>query len=193
MNKIEILDQYIENMNYIILKNDEEAAQSLIKNTYSTFISDIKDLPEGLTCYLYGVGSYLEDLKILRAKLVNYKSNLIHQKDIREYELKKMALQESIIKAENQINSKSDLKKEISITFKHTIEKLEEIEEVLSNDDKEKLENMLSSIEITRNSNNKVKLLLKIHNVIKFICEKDKQVIIIVLPYLGDVTKSLSN
>lgn len=194
MDKIEILNQYIENMNYIISINDSKAAESLIKNVYSTFISEVDDLPEGLTCYLYGVGSYIEDLNILRAKLVNYKSNLIHQKELREYELKKMLLKESIIKSENQSNSKSDSRKEISTTFKITMERLNKIEVgILTNEEREKLEDMLSSIEVIRNFNDTAKLLSKINNVVKFICEKDEAVMIVVLSYLGDITKLLIN
>lgn len=189
MNKIEILEQYIERMIQTIDKYDENEAEIFIRNITSTFMNEIVNLHEGLTCYYYGVGSYTDDLKILLSKLINYKSNLMLEKEVRDYEIKKLELEKDAFKYNESIFK--DYKTEY-IDFQKTIENLYEIkEEILDFEEKQKIEDMLSTVELAQNTQNKSKAEEKITNIVNYISSKDSEVILIVLPYLGEVLKRI--
>ena len=193
MNKIEILEKYIENIEYVIKRNDEVMAEKLIKTAYSTFLKEIEDLYEGLTCYFYGVGSYIEDLKILKARLSNYESNLLLEKEKRDYELRKMELQNMNSSTGDQYRlTNSDIQG--IVTYENIIANLNSIQDdSLSEEEREKLEDMLATIELAKNSRNKSKIINKIESVLKFISNKDANIGMVVLPYLGDTVKFLKN
>lgn len=62
-------------------------------------------------------------------------------------------------------------------------------EDVLSQEDKDELEEKLAAVEVARNGKDKEKLASKVVNVLKYITDKGVEVGIAVLPYLGEIPK----
>src|SRR5574344_307513 len=81
-DKVKVLKFYEKKIDEIISKKDEIAAKELQKEIISVFYSEIKDLTLNLNTYNFRhlhtdySYDYLDDLRLLKAKLANYRASL---------------------------------------------------------------------------------------------------------------------
>ena len=77
MGKIDIVNDYILKCDNLITSNDTNEANELITLIVSVYEVEIPNITDRLSTFTYYADSnYINDLKILKAILTNYKSNL---------------------------------------------------------------------------------------------------------------------
>lgn len=87
-------------------------------------------------------------------------------------------------------NNNASASATVTISISNTIELINQLPpDVLSDQEKEELEEKLSAIEVAKTSGNKEKLIGKVNNVLKYIADKGIEVGIAALPYLGEISK----
>jgi len=91
-------------------------------------------------------------------------------------------------------NSTANANAAVTISISNTIELINQLPpDVLSDKEKEELEEKLSAIEVAKTSGNKEKLAVKVGNVLKYIADKGIEVGIAALPYLGEISKFIQS
>ena len=75
-DKVKLLKSYEKKIDEILLSKDRNAAEKLQKEFIGVFYSEIQDLTLNLDSYVHLNPDYLSDLKLIRAKLLNYKASL---------------------------------------------------------------------------------------------------------------------
>jgi hypothetical protein len=91
-------------------------------------------------------------------------------------------------------NSNANANATVTISISNTIELINQLPpNVLSDKEKEELEEKLSAIEVAKTSGNKEKLMGKVGNVLKYIADKSIEVGIVALPYLGEISEFIKS
>lgn len=192
MNKY---DEYISKYNDLSTESDYIEYCNSVVNLFANEIQGIsKNKPyiSPLTGERTNCLTNEEYAKLLKEKLELKKNNDI-------YELEKLRLQAEISKASIQVtatggnanaNSTSNALSTVTVTLDQTVNTINEIpSDILSDEEKEELEEKLSALEVARNSGDKGKLSSKVGNVLKYIADKGIEVGIASLPYLGEISK----
>lgn len=194
MTKTDLIDKYLKEIELVISANDEKKAYELEKKIHSIYAHEIKWFPNGLDKYYNGEGSYIDDLKIIEEKLINYKADIEMQENQLTNQIKYLELQKSNVNIHNNNYNENNnsLKSDINITIENVLDNIKKLnEDILSNDEKEKLEEMISSIEVYKNSKDKSKVMDKIGKVLKYLGDKSVEVGIAILPYLGQISQMI--
>lgn len=91
-------------------------------------------------------------------------------------------------------NNNANASATVTISISNTIELINQLPpDVLSDQEKEELEEKLSAVEVAKTSGNKEKLMGKVGNVLKYIADKGIEVGIATLPYLGEISEFIKS
>lgn len=199
MTKLEFIQSYIDKC---ISCENNTLAESLVIEIEGVFTDEIPRITNQLNRYSWGIDTdvdYMHDVKLLQQKLENYKINLIEQEIKAQRNLETLRLQEAISKNKIQVNayggsansnSTANSSSTVTVEIDQIINAINEISpDILSDTNKEELEEKLAAIEVAKISGNKEKLGDKVGNVLKYIADKGIEVGIAVLPYLGEISK----
>lgn len=194
MGKIENLNMYIEKCDVSMQKEDMEI---LLEEIIHTYAPEIPLITDGLDMYGYGDASninYKGDLRLLKAKLINYRDNLEQEEINVSREIEKLRLQQSILNINNSTNNTNTntatASNQVVFTIDQALKNISSLPEtVLSSEEKEILEGKLSAIELSLNKKDKGALIDKIGKAVKYISDKGIEVGIAILPYLGEIAK----
>lgn len=186
MGKIEMLDYYIKKADEIIASNDINDARIFQNEIIAVYENEIKNIREMLDSYSWATSldnhkvDYIGDVKLLKAKLINYKNNL-------ETGLYKEFLPYKANTLNVTQNSSQNMNNTVQITFEQTISAVEKLsDEILSQTDKEILLGKLTAIS---NTNDKSTRWEKIRDILKWIANRGIEVGIAALPYIVEVMK----
>ena len=203
MSKIEIINEYIEKCMDIISAKDVIQAQRFQDEIIGVFGSEIPNITSNLDNYVgfYGQSravNYIGDADLLKAKLINYKSNIEMEEKRQADDLEKLRLQQSILTINNNNSNNSSsiasASSTVTISIQQVLENIYKLSDAtLSKEEKEVLEEKLSAIEVAKNTKDNAKLSSKIGSVLKYITDKGIEVGIAVLPYLGEISKLIQN
>ena len=140
-----------------------------------------------------------QKLKFYKATLLDEKKKAEEKKT--EQDIEKLRLKAEISRASIQVtayggdanaNSSSTATAQVTITIQQTIESIKSLPtNVLSDEDKEDLEDKLSAIELSSKRDDKQSTINKIGKVLKYITDKGVEVGIATLPYLGEIAKGI--
>jgi hypothetical protein len=199
MGKVETLKAYITSCTDVLDSKNNSEAEKLQDKIIGVYYSEIPSITGQLDNYQPSFGSsravnWIGDIEILKAKLINYMDNLEQEDKNRADELEKLRLQQSIFSINNnnhnQATAKASSETSVVITIEQTTEMIQKLpDDVLSQEDKDELEEKLAAVEVARNGKDKEKLASKVGNVLKYITDKGVEVGIAVLPYLGEIAK----
>lgn len=198
VDKVELVQEYIDKCEEVAKRGNQSEAKSLQNEIDAVFGHEMEGLHTGLDSYSirhYGGGTvtgWIGDAELLRKKLINYQITLREQQSERERELELARLRAQSITVDNHSANTATATAEASavtqITFEQMIEGLNQISDgILSKAEKGELEDKLAAVEANKNGKDKGKLAEKIGAVLKFIVDKGVEVGIAVLPYLGKI------
>ena len=179
MDKTSMLTAYINEAEEILNKKDETAASRFIKEIVAVYDSEIPDVRSQLDTFGLGglydssAPDYLGDVKLLKAKLMNYLFNL------------KSGLYKVLMAKDGSqnITVSQELSQVTNISFEQTIQNIQKIpDESLSAEEKVQLTERLASIYATKDKKSKWD---KIREVLKWVAEKGIEVGIAALPYIA--------
>lgn len=198
MDKMSILNSYIEKCDENIEQKDQSKAEMLMDEVIGVFEAEIPDIKSQLTMYGWGAPSvnYFKDLAVIKAILINYRANLKREDDIRSAELEMLRLKQSILNINNTNNnealSTAEASVAVTVTIKQTLESINNLpDDILSKEDKESLEEKVASLELLTKSGDKEKASKKLGSILKYVADKGIEVGIALLPYLGEISKLL--
>lgn len=187
MSKTSIISNYINKCEQVLEKRDENAAEELEEEIVSVYCAEIKDITVGLDNYVgysHNV-NFLKDIKILKAKLENYRS------DIKRERIDKNNETNTTFNINN--SSTTNINNKINITLEQTIKNITDISsDILSDDDKQKLEDKLASLQVSVNLKDKEKSGKKLLNVIKFAIEKGPETFIAISNFINFITNEIA-
>lgn len=187
MSKTSIISNYINKCEQVLEKRDENAAEELEEEIVSVYCAEIKDITVGLDNYVgysHNV-NFLKDIKILKAKLENYRS------DIKRARIDKNNETNTTFNINN--SSTTNINNKINITLEQTIKNITDISsDILSDDDKQKLEDKLASLQVSVNLKDKEKSGKKLLNVIKFAIEKGPETFIAISNFINFITNEIA-
>lgn len=192
MDKIELIEEYIDNCDVVLHNKNQRHAEDLEDDILGVFSGEIDNIRERLDLYhaVSGV-DHLKDISLLRQKLINYKMNLLEEEKKREYELELARLKQPSVTNVASAHQTQTTTIDVKIDIEQTIKQVEEIPtEILSFDDKEKLKEYLYSLEGIKASKNKNLFWEKTKDVFKFLADKGADAAIAMLPY---IIQGLSN
>ncbi len=200
MGKIESLCDYIKQCDSCISDSDRNEAEKLANKIIGIYSDEISNITANLDMYFPHFGGvsvdYLGDIEILKAKLVNYKDNLELTETQKIKDLEKLKLQQSIMTINNTATNANEntassvATSNVKVSFEQVIENINDLpNDILTQDEKDELEDKLAGIESALKKKDKVKLSAKLGGVVKYIADKSFDVGIAVLPYLGEVAK----
>ena len=183
--KVKEIDRYISDINKILDSNDSDKAKDMQKKIIAVFGEEIMHLSKGLSNYSlqalndgYFKPDYIGDLNLIKAKLENYKTDL-YPKNINN----DIPILKNEIKIYNDIN--------ISIT--NTIQNIQRLpENVLSNEDKESIEEKLNTIERLMNEKDHENAKSRVLNVVRWLADKSVDAAIAILPLIGSISSKLA-
>lgn len=198
MDKMSILNSYIEKCDENIERKDPPKSEILMEEVIGVFEAEIPDIKSQLTMYGWGESSvnYPKDLAVIKAILMNYRANLKREDDIRSAELEMLRLKQSILNINNTNNnealSTAEASVAVTVTIKQTLESINNLpDDILSKEDKESLEEKVASLELLTKSGDKEKASKKLGSILKYVADKGIEVGIALLPYLGEISKLL--
>lgn len=198
MDKMSVLNSYIEKCDENIERKDPSKAEILMDEVIGVFEAEIPDIKSQLTMYGWGESSvnHFKDLAVIKAILINYRANLKREDDIRSAELEMLRLKQSILNINNTNNnealSTAKASVAVTVTIKQTLESINNLpENVLSKEEKESLEEKVASLELLTKSGDKEKASKKLGGILKYVADKGIEVGIALLPYLGEISKLL--
>ena len=198
MNKMSVLNSYIEKCDENIERKDPSKAEILMDEVIGVFEAEIPDIKSQLTMYGWGESSvnYPKDLAVIKAILMNYRANLKREDDIRSAELEMLRLKQSILNINNtnhnEASSEANANVTVVVTVNQAIEGINNLpENVLSKEEKESLEEKVASLELLTKSGDKVRASKKLGAILKYVADKGIEVGIALLPYLGEISKLL--
>lgn len=178
-DKIKMLEDYIEKLETVVANDDTAAAKVLQNEVISVYDHEIDGLKTGLDNYsiaplLSRSPDYIGDARILKAKLENYKLNLLS------------GLYSEFRSGDSAINVTQNVHQQtsntISISLEQTVSDINSLpQESLSDEDKEILCGKLASLSAEKTKESKWE---KAQGVLKWIAEKGFEVGKIALPYV---------
>lgn len=185
MDKIDFIDEYIEKCSSITCDK-----LALIEEIVSCFRNEISNIHTGLTSYTRYVdfdGS--TDLKILDAKLSNYKFDLLREDKLRDDKLKELELQRQIISiTTNNSNESMSISKATAIStvsISQTMKNINKLPEgILNKEESLELKELIHSIDELISSKDNEGAKSKISRVLNTIGNKGFELFIAVAPYL---------
>ncbi|MCL2459967.1 MAG: hypothetical protein FWF19_01215 [Euryarchaeota archaeon] len=202
MDKIAFIEEYIGKCDIVITNNDIDEAKKLQKEIVRTFSSEIGNIHSGLSNYRpfiagvgkktnpqYGSGNlsadYLEDIGLLRQKLINYICNIEEERSKREHELELARLKQPLVSAHAEANPVQNQSVIVRVTLEQTLKLIDDIsEDNLSSADKKALKEQLYSLEGIKTTNDKNELWNKAKEILKFIADKGADAAIAALPLI---------
>lgn len=189
MSKIEDLNEYIKQCEYMRNNTDKEIENYIEKIIY-IYEAEIPTITNRLDMYSYydenSSVNYKEDLEKVKAILGNHRSNIEIEEQKRKDELEIARLKQTNIKLNNSSSSMST--NTINISIEQVMDCISEIpDEVMSKDEKDDLEDKVSGIDAAIKSGKKDKAKEKILSVLKFLADKGADALIAMLPYLGQM------
>lgn len=189
MSKTSIISGYINKCKKVLEDNDVKAAEELEEEIVSVYYAEIKDITAGLDNYS-GLGypreiNFLKDIKLLKAKLENYKS------DIKRTPVEKSNTKNTTFNINN--SSSTNINNEINITFEQTMKNINDISSnILTDEDKQELEDKLASLQVAVNSKDKEKIGTKLLNVLKFAVTKGPETFIAISNFINFITNEIA-
>lgn len=181
LDNISYIDKYINESKEIIKSNNMEAAKKQQKNIIAIFGNNIQGIKVGLTNYdvesVYNRGNinYIEDLKLLIEKLEFYKIEKNEGKSLSPNIICNQNIIENNIKIDTEINN--------------TLKEIREIsDDIISEKEKEKLIEDISSLETCKTDKQKSKL----KEIVKWLGDKSIDAVIAVLPAIGSIASQLN-
>ena len=176
-DKIQMIDNYIQNLTKSIDSNDIAAAKDLQDEIIAVYSNELEEIRTGLDNYSLGMSrsvDFLGDAKKLRAKLQNYRINLLSGL----YD--KFQSDNNLINVTQNVHQ--NVQNNISISLEQTVSDINSLpQESLSDEDKEILCGKLASLSAEKSKESKWE---KAQGVLKWIAEKGFDVAKIVLPYI---------
>ncbi len=177
MDKFEMLEQYISHADEILDKNDISSAEQFVREVVAVYGMEISDIKSQLDTFSivasYGVGTpdYLGDVKLLKAKLMNYYNNL------------RSGLYKTLMSSDGtNIHVNQEMHSSISISLEQVAEAINRIPETeLSAEEKVELTGKLASLWADKDKKSKWD---KAKEILKWIGDKSVQVGIAALPYI---------
>ena len=187
MGKMQTLNSYISRIDETIESGNTQKAHELQDEVVAVYENEIKDIYRLLDNYSHFQGgniNYIKDLRILKAKLINYKENL-------ESGLYKEFL---IGKPSINLTQTNEMKANIAINIEleEVIEIINHIpEDCLSVEDKDTLAGKLAQLEmLSKAKKDKKTVWDKAGSILKWVGDKSVQVGVAALPY---IMKALEN
>lgn len=191
MGKIENLDKYIKECDEMMNVDSEEQLQ-FITRVVSVYANEITNIREELDAYLLGNSNYALDLQNIKAKLINHRDNLELEEQKRKDELELARLKQGHISVSATANNSNEIK--INVTLEQALECISKIpDEVMSQEEKDDLEDKLSGIDNAVKTGKKEKAKEKIFAVLKFLMDKGADALIAMLPYLAQMAGLIQN
>lgn len=176
-SKIELINAYIEKCNTCT----KESAYNLIREIVAVYGNEVKDIRTNLDAYSWKEDyerDYLNDVKYLKAHLINHKVNLENN----------LRFTEGTPSQIFNINQTQNSNISISVSLEQAITAIESIsDDKLSQDEKDQLEGKLSKLNTEKD---KSKLWEKTQSVLKWIADKGIEVGIAALPYIAEALKN---
>ncbi len=204
MAKLELIQGFISRCDKAIENNDKLMAKELQTEIIGVFdkeIPGLRSMLDNYSVYLNGhTVDWLGDIKLLRVKLLNHLINLQEQERDKNRELEIAKLKAVQINNtntaananQNAASADAQASANAQLTFEQVIEMITELpEEVLSAEEKEMLEDKLAAVEANKKAKSKGKLAEKVGTVLKYIADKGVEVLIAVLPYLGQIAQAM--
>lgn len=199
MGKVESLDEYI--LQCDVVKQLGRADKSIfIDKIVCIFEGEIPTITNRLDSYgFYSEGKQSDldgDIDKIYGILVNYKNNIDLEVCKRKDELELARLGQSNIHLNNtSTNTVSNTNSiNIHISIEQAIELMNQIpDEVISQEEKNDLEDKLSGIEQAVKTGKKDRAKDKIVGVLKFLADKGADALIVMLPYLGQMAGLLNS
>ncbi|MCX8075248.1 MAG: hypothetical protein N2749_06675 [Clostridia bacterium] len=212
MKKIEIINEYINKCNEVIELEDKNKASQLQDEIIAVYSPEIEDIVNGLDNYsgrgLYDESfrtDFIKDLNLLRAKLINYKSNIEmnEERDIRslknkEYDVEVLRYKQLIINNTNNNNTTvSNNNNNITnavLTIDNVLKRINQIKEneKMSEIDKENMISNINEVKALILQGNNEKANSKLKDFVKFIIDKAIPIGADIILQLGTVTDFLS-
>lgn len=189
MSKTSIISSYISRCKKVLEDKDIEAAIELEDEIVSVYDAEIKELTTGLNNYA-DLGcpreiNCLKNIKLLKAKLEHYRSNL------KRTPIGKVNAKNTTLNINNF--SSTSINNEISITLEQTMKNINDIpSNILTDDEKQELEDKLASLQLAVNSKNKEKIGTKLLNVLKFVVNKGPETYIAIADFINFLTNKVA-
>ena len=174
-----MLDSYIQQLAQAVESNDVKAAKTLQNEIISVYDNEIDGIKTGLDNYntdffMTKLPDFIGDARILRAKLQNYKLNLLSGL------YGEFRSRDNAIKVTQSVQQQANTS--ISISLEQTVSNINSLsQESLSDDDKEILCGKLASLSAEKSKDSKWE---KAQGALKWIAEKGFEVGKIALPYI---------
>lgn len=186
--KTKILEGYICALDDAITKSDEGKAKELQTEIIAVYEPEIPSLKNELDnysfehAYTHTRADYIGDAKLLKAKLQNYKLNLVTGL------YRPFQDADGAVTVTQQVNQ--DVSTEVVITLDQVISSIQDLPETaLSAEDKDILSGKLAAISSEKD---KEKRWEKVSGSLKWIAEKGIQVGIAALPYIAKALEATS-
>lgn len=189
MTKTRIISSYIKKCESVLESKNMAEAEELVDEIIAVYSGEINDITVGLDSYagLYYDRKidYLRDIKFLKAKLENYRS------DIKRTPVGVNKGNTYNISATS--TSTSTVNNEIKITFEQTIENINKLSpSILSDDEKQELEDKLASLRVVADSKDKDKIGKKLLSVLKFAITKGPETFIAISNFINFITNDVA-
>jgi len=187
MNKIELIQEYIDKCEAVMSSNNHNEAKILQQEIVVVFKSEIPSIIDKLSNYSGGGRGkdFMDDLRILKPKLTNYVCNIKEEHSKREHELELVRLNQLHISTHVEANPTQNQTLNATITLNNTIKQIDDIpEDSLSENSKDELKELLYSLEGIKGTKNKGKTWDKAKEILKFLVDKSADTAIAVLPYI---------
>lgn len=183
MDKIDIINKYIDKCKKVLDNNDIYEAEELEDEIVSIYYDEIKGLTTGLDSYS-AIGytrdiNYLQDISRIKIKLENYKGDL----NMKINSMPSLTINNTAIATATT---------EVKITLEQTIKNIHNLpSNILNDDDKQELEDKLASLKLAVESKNKEKIGKKLINVLKFAITKGPETIIAISNFINFIANEV--
>lgn len=178
MNKVEMLEHYINQAEEIIQKNDAALAKQFQHEVVAVYNNEITDIRGGLSTNSPAALSssyhpdYISDVRLLKAKLLNYFNNL-------RSGLYKVLMANS----GTNINVSQEMNNTVLISLEQVVESINQIPDTeLSSEDKEVLTGKLASMSTKKDKSERWE---KAKSILKWLADKGVDAGIAALPYIA--------
>lgn len=188
MSKTSIISSYISKCNKIIENKNINEAKLLISEIVAVYNKEIPNITDNLESYWYETNpNYIKDITLIKAQLSNYKSNI--KTFGRNIENTSTILN---INNNSSSNSLTKVENNIAITLEQTIEVINKIpKSILSDEEKEELEDKLAGLQSAIESKDKDKIGKKIINVVKYAIEKGPTVYVAISSFINFIIQKV--
>jgi len=194
MAKAKFVQEYINKCETILEDKDIKKADILQDDIIAVFEKEIPNICNRLDNYNHYCSDkpvdFLGDLSKLQQILTNHLADLEREDEIRKDELEKLKLKQSILNINNTNTNSANATatSTVTITIEQTIKNISQIPDtILSQSEKEELEDKISALEVAKI--NPTKLKNKLPGILKYIADKGVDVGVALLPYLGEIAK----